>query len=77
LCTDFIGKSLNAKNLLEIVVLAYQYNSEELKKSVAKFLEVNSNECYLKKLIKTDEWWKSMMEHRELANKIVDGIIDK
>jgi hypothetical protein len=28
-------------------------------------------------LIKTDEWWKSMMEHRELANKIVDGIIDK
>jgi hypothetical protein len=75
LCAEAIGKTLNQENLFELIILAYKYNCDKLKKSVSDFLLANSTKGYFKQLIATQEWKEFAVEHSELAKEILAGVL--
>jgi hypothetical protein len=77
LCTDAIGKSVSSEKLFEILILAYEYDCEQLKNAVSFFLLANREQGYFTSLTKTREWQDFAVENRQLANDILTGIYDQ
>jgi hypothetical protein len=77
LCAKAIGKSISAENLFEIIVIAYEYSCEHLKKTVFGFLSANNQKRYFAELTMSKKWEEFALENEELANEIVSGIYSK
>jgi hypothetical protein len=77
LCGQSIGKSLNASNLFEIVVMAYMYNSEHLKYAIWNFLSANRGEGHFTELTASNEWFDFIAENRQLAHEIIKDVTGK
>jgi hypothetical protein len=76
LCAEAIGPWLEAENLFEVIVLAYEYNCEHLKKAVYDFLLANRSKRYFTNLTKTDVWINFVYENRVLAKEILTGVYE-
>lgn len=72
-----MGKSLNQEKLLEILVLAYTYDCEKLKKAVRTFLFANPEARYFVNLTLSKEWIDFMISNREMASEIVKDVFMK
>jgi hypothetical protein len=72
-----IGKSINAENLFEKVVLAYKYDCEHLKDEISTFLLANSEERYFTNLTMSNEWIDLKEKDSELANQIESDVKSK
>jgi hypothetical protein len=68
---------LTSENFFEILVLAYGYNFEQLKKAITKFLSTNRTKGHFTSLTMTKEWQDFVVENRELANEIMESIYSK
>jgi hypothetical protein len=74
LCAQDIAKTLSAKTLFDIVILAYMYNCEFLKNVVAKFLLANLKAGHFTDLISSDNWIDFASENKELAREIIKDV---
>jgi hypothetical protein len=77
LCAEAIGKFLSEEKLFEIVVMAYEYNSEKLKNAVSSFLLANREKGYFINLTTSKKWLDFMVENQKLANDILIGVYGK
>jgi hypothetical protein len=74
LCAEAIRKSFDFKNLFEVLVLAYEYDSEHLKETIRSFLLDNREQGCFTSLTMTTKWINFVGKNQQLANEILAGV---
>jgi hypothetical protein len=69
--------TLNKEKLFDVILLAYMYKCDPLKRAVSKFLDKSSYSGYFTEIITSGKWIDFSSENKELAGEIITDIFEK
>ncbi|KAI6185097.1 hypothetical protein M3Y97_00668200 [Aphelenchoides bicaudatus] len=77
LCVVCMAQSLNKDNILERLVLAFEYNIDWLKYTAMNYVLSPKNEHNFQQILKTKTWNKFAYKNEKLAAQIIDKFFEK